>query len=864
MELLERELELTLLQQCFDALATGEGNCAFVYGDAGMGKSSLVRQFCRQLTPRHRLLTGSCDALFSPRPLGPVYDILYQMGADDWQNQTGPEQRVLLFNHVFNELAAIPQPIVLWFEDIHWADEATLDFIRFLARRISRLSCMFILTFRDNEIAIGHPLRQVMSQIPPASIQRIALQPLSRATVDTLSKAKAYDGARVFGITGGNPFYVNEILAAHHEEIPRTLSDTVLAVFQRQSAPTRGLWELLSVLPSGFEPALLEQIDAGFDASILNGLQSGILVEEGGYLKFKHELYRLAIEAALPSTHRVRLNQKILDLFAEIFLQAGQVERVVHHATQAGNASLTLNYAPQAARKAAGLGAHTEAARLYVTAIEYSRGADMLTRIQFFEAYAYECYLTSQLPLAIEYTEKAKQLWEEAGNAEQTGNSMRFLSRLWWFSGNGANALLLAEQAIQQLKDIPAGRVRALAYSNMSQLKMLAGETDACIYWGEQAIGIANALADPEILSHAKNNIGSVLMKQSDTFEKGLAILEESLQIAIQHSFHEHVARAYTNLSSGLMQKKRYRLADRYLTDGLKFCEERDLDSWTIYMSYWKAQLKLETGFWDEAFQLATYLINHPKISVISLVGTISIQAVIQLRRGSMVNWEQLEKARQQAFATGEVQRIVPVMLVFLEGEWITGERRYKEEDLETANKIINASGAQQECHEYSCWLWLARRIQIPFTYSEEGYELTSTESAAKSADYWAKCGAPYYEAVCSFFAGQEEALKAVEIMGKLGATAVQEKMKKELRAAGIKKIPRGIQKKTASNSAGLTARELEILKHIQDGLQNKEIAAKLFLSAKTIDNHITSILFKLDVNSRVKAVQRAKALSIL
>lgn len=119
MELLEREADLQLLHQCFDTLSGGEGNCVFVYGDAGMGKSSLVRQFCRQLTPKHRLLTGSCDALFSPRPPGPVYDILFQMGAEDWQNQTGPEQRVLLFNHVFNELGAIPYPTVLWFEDIH-------------------------------------------------------------------------------------------------------------------------------------------------------------------------------------------------------------------------------------------------------------------------------------------------------------------------------------------------------------------------------------------------------------------------------------------------------------------------------------------------------------------------------------------------------------------------------------------------------------------------------------------------------------------------------------------------------------------------------------------------------------------------
>lgn len=84
------------------------------------------------------------------------------------------------------------------------------------------------------------------------------------------------------------------------------------------------------------------------------------------------------------------------------------------------------------------------------------------------------------------------------------------------------------------------------------------------------------------------------------------------------------------------------------------------------------------------------------------------------------------------------------------------------------------------------------------------------------------------------------------------------------MRASGIKSIPRGIRKSTKSNPANLTDREVGVLQLLKDGLQNKEIAAQLFISPKTVDHHISSILFKLDVNSRTKAVQQASRLEII
>ena len=135
---------------------------------------------------------------------------------------------------------------------------------------------------------------------------------------------------------------------------------------------------------------------------------------------------------------------------------------------------------------------------------------------------------------------------------------------------------------------------------------------------------------------------------------------------------------------------------------------------------------------------------------------------------------------------------------------------------------------------------------------------------ALKASVLWKHLGCPYEQALTLFDGGDDDKKEALRIIQKLGADAIYEKMKFEMRASGIKSIPRGIRKSTKSNPANLTEREVGVLQLLKDGLQNKEIAAKLFISSKTVDHHVSSIFFKLDVNSRTKAVQEASRLEII
>src|SRR5262249_52192276 len=284
------------------------------------------------------------------------------------------------------------------------------------------------------------------------------------------------------------------------------------------------------------------------------------------------------------------------------------------YAKNASQNKLVVKYAPLAARQAASVGAHIEASKLFYTAIEYFEENDTDQLLKLYEDYAYECYLTNQLQDAIIYQGRALKVWEERNEIEQLGNSLRLFSRLWWFDGNRQKAESYAAKAVEVLNRQPSSKAKAMAYSNMSQLKMLADQTGECIFWGEKAITIARDVNDDETLAHAMINMGSPRMLTQSSAEKGIGLLRGGLAISLKNSYHEHAARAYRDMGSNLVTIKDYPFAKQTLDEGINYCEERDIDSLKLYMLGWKARLNLETGNWNEAFRIASNLLKKENL----------------------------------------------------------------------------------------------------------------------------------------------------------------------------------------------------------------------------------------------------------
>ncbi|MFL5811777.1 MAG: LuxR C-terminal-related transcriptional regulator, partial [Flavisolibacter sp.] len=597
-------------------------------------------------------------------------------------------------------------------------------------------------------------------------------------------------------------------------------------------------------------------------AAIENCLRKKILIIKDNLVFFKHELYRRTVEEALSPFTRVSLNKKILELFINDFERNKQVERIIHHAKNANEYDLVIRYAPLAAEHAASVGAHAEACRLYFTAIEYYQGQDPETLIRFYESYAYECYLTKQINEAIIYMTKSLHLRKQEKDVESTSSCMRFLSRLWWFNGDHKNAEHFAEQAVEIVDEAPVSIPKAMAACNMFQLKMLLAESAECISWGAIAFELADKLEDRGVLSYALSISGAMQMSDPLSENNGIELLQHSLEIALKDSNQEQVAQAYLFLGSGSVVSRNYSFAERIIDEGLAFCEEKDLDLWTSYILSWKAKLFFEKGNWDEALAIANDLINSEHQASIIKLTAILIVGTIRCRRGEDSGEALLLEAKWAAIATMELRMIIPVISSLLEQEWITGKNILERSECHRLIQMIEQSGNVFETDEFLFWMKRSRNQEISIrkiSREDNGTNLQLLESGLQKED-----GSSYRQAMILFEGDDDDKRRAVRMVHELGATAVYEKMKLDMRASGIKTIPRGIRRTTRSNPALLTNRELDILHLLNDGLQNKEIASSLFISPKTVDHHISSILFKLDAKSRTKAVQEAVRLEII
>lgn len=861
MELIERAEYLNVLNDRYEQMKTGHGHTLFVVGEAGAGKTSLVNRFIKDIERSVTTYIGACDSLFTPRPLGPLYDIAPQLNNDLLSLLRDEKDRALIFTAFFQAIASSSLPVVLFFEDIHWADESTIDFIKFFARRIARVKCLLVLTSRDNEITFTHHLRTLFSELPPTTFTKVSLNLLSREAVNELSKSKgSFSGERIYELTSGNPFYVFEILNSPQHRIPERVKDSILTVYHSKSAEVKALWEFLSILPGvRIEQSLVPILERDFSNGLDACVEQGIILWRPDHFSFKHQLYQLTVEESLSTSKRKMLHGKMLEFLSKT--TDTPLAQLVHHAKFADERNTVIKLAPQAARHAASLGAHIEAVKLYAIAIEYSDKDDSSV-IELYARHAYECYLTNQLVSAAESQRRVLEFWQKRNSNLQIGDALRFLSRLEWYQGNGQQAMTFGLKAVQTLEDCPPSREKALAYSNLSQLFMLSSKKDETLLWGDKAIQVSKELNDSEILSHALNNIGAVLLMYN--VESGRDKLTESLSLALKHNYQEHAARAYTNLTEpyfSIPMKDHLTMSD----EGIRYCEEHDLDSWKFYMMARRTRLLLQSGDWADSETLAWSLFNNPYHPTIVKIVVATSLAQLSTRRGFFEQARsRIVQGKKLAGRTGEAHRLIPLLVAELELSWLTGESIPTAELERAENEVVSSKDnfwyySELSYWKYKCGLPVRDDIQYagPFEHQIKG-------DLEKAIGQWRLLGCPYEYALALLEGNEEQQKEGLNILKALGADGVYEKAKMELKAKGVRVIPTGPRESTRNNPAQLTTRQVEVLMLLQQGLQNSEIAEKLFLSAKTIDHHISAILSKLEVNSRGKAVLKAKELGLL
>jgi DNA-binding CsgD family transcriptional regulator/tetratricopeptide (TPR) repeat protein len=773
-DLLERERELAVLERALaDVEERSAGRVVLVSGEAGAGKTTLLRAFCRD---RERVLWGGCEPLFTPRPLGPLLDIADAVGSElDGLLLRDPTPHDA-FVDLTRALRAERAVVVL--EDVHWADEATLDVLKLLGRRIDAVPALVVVTYRDDELDARHPLRLVIGDLPvPPAAQRLRLAALSRETVGALGDAHGLDGDELWRKTGGNPFFVTEALAAGGD-VPPTVRDAVLARAARVGAEARELLDAAAVVPQRAAPWLLASIAGDFGEALDECVTTGILVVSPLGVAFRHELARLVIEEAIPPARRATLHRRALDALSDPPSGGRDFARLAHHAEAAGDSDAVRRYAIAAAHRAETLRAHREAAAQYARALRFGDDLPPGVRADLLAAQARACFPADMYEEGIAALEREVELRRGLGDAVAEGDAERRLAQFLWCPGRVDESRRAAERAVALLEQVPPTPELGWAYVELAFTHAYGSRVAEAIECRQRAIALAEEVGVAAIAVEARLN-AAVATKDIDE-------IVTQIEAATAQSQPGLMGHLWMTLANVAVSRRRFDIAADAIDRGLAVCSDNGFELTRLYLLAYRAILELDEGRWDEAAETASMVLRIRRTSTTPRIRALVALALVRLRRGDPDVDSLLEEAWALAEPTGELQRMQPVLDARSELDWLEGRR--------------DPEGL------------------FPNPYG------------------------PYETAVVG---GDVAALDA------LGATRAADAARC---AAGL----RGPRPATRANPAGLTSREVEVLTLVARDLSNKQIAAELVVSKRTVDHHVAAILRKLRVRTRGEATAQA------
>ena len=850
MELLEREPFLDSLGGYARDAASGTGRLVLVAGEAGIGKTSLVDTF-RAAHPEMRWLWGACDGGFTPRPLGPLYDIAASAGGRLRELCRAEPDRNELFAEFLSLLAAgTPTGVVI--EDVHWADEATLDWLSHVSRRLAALPVLVLVTYRDDEPDDGH-LAGVMGRLAAhASTRRITVPPLTPAAVARLAGEK--DGHEVHALTGGNPFYVGEVVALADGAVPPSVADVVRARVLRHSPPAQRILAGAAVLG---RPATAEMLASvtGLSPSVLDEcVASGTLLFDGPNFAFRHELTRRAVEEAVPRVQAAELHRVAL---VALERDGADAAELAHHALRAGDVDAVLRHAPAAGRAAAEASAHREGIIHLRRALEYADRLEPRDHADLAEALALSLSTRDQWSEAEVSWRKAIALRRTLDDPEALSRCLRRYARCLWRLCRTEEGRLADEEAYELMRDADDSAERAQVHYIRGSSEHIALEDRRAAI--DECARIGKDLGDDALLGRALHARATLDYEFGDL---DLDDLVAALEHGLRSGDHGLAACIYANLyecSVDLLRLDEF--SDRY-DEALTYALDHEQHTWSVCLRGTKVAELLRRGHNPDAVELALRTMEETISPANRMILGIGLtRAGFRLGRPEARRW--LDDTWQLGEDNGETFWLIQIATAAVEGSWLAGDPTLV---TPRVHEIYRDGLLRYPWVHGDLSAWLARlgHLVDPAREVPAPYALELAGGYADAAEAWHEIGAPFEEAVALTWTRDADSMRrALQVFTDLGSAPAAANVRRLLQEKGIS-VPtqRGPRATTAAHPAGLTAREAEVLDVMRGGLTNAQIAQRLYLSPRTVDHHVSSILGKLGVASRADAAARAGALT--
>lgn len=858
--LIERSALLARLNAHAAAAHSGSGSVVLVGGEAGVGKTSLLRAFVAGEGERSRVLWGACEPFVTPEPLGPFRDM-----AAFAQTIAMRPHRADLLAALLDELRT-PSTTVMVVDDAHWADDATLDAIRYLGRRVHATHGLLLISYREDEALVGSPLRAVIGDLATApGSHRLHVAPLTVEAVAELAAGHAVEAGRLHAITGGNPFYVTEVLAAEGWTVPPTISDAVLVRASRLEPQARAVLEVVSLAPGGLEPAIAMDLSGGDGGALDACLDRGMLAMGAERLSFRHELARLAIEGSIPSSRRRRLHLEIGERLES--LHDVDPSRLVHHADAGQDRSAVQRYAQLAAREASVRGAHRAAAdhlERAVAAAESAGSTDLATLVS---AWADERTLFDDPREVLAIRRRAYELCVERGDRLGQARELIEVARMTLRVGDPAASYRLSRDSIDLLEQLPPGSELAKAYAAAAYSAMSSFRIDEASRRAAAVIELEAQIAPSAATVTALRVKATIESRRGDTVE-AVRTWERARRMAMAAGDLDLAVAVVIDTGLELLWTRQYGEASKVFEDAIQLGRGADLDVRVSYATSMLSRIHFEQGRWAEAERLATDLLREQRRHPATHVGTLTTLGRVKVRRADADAVATLTEALSIT-ERGESDDLWDIAAGLAEAAWLNGRTAEIPAVVGDVYERARAKAglfppARWAAGELALWLWRAGAVVEPPSGIAEPYALQIAGEWRLAAAAWEQIGCPY-EQSSALADGDEAAMRqALALFSRLGAEPAADRLRERMRQAGVSHLPGRPRRSTRGAPAQLTRRQLEILELLEGGLSNREIARRLFITEKTAGNHVSAILAKLDARSRSEAASLARRLGIV